>query len=91
MKKLQRFFLWLIALSILIMPFKVMGEEESETYTLYDAGSGYEEKTQSEDDAFALFEENAANYDNLVLKERIRSSKWNTASSLFKVTVPVPY
>ncbi len=68
MKKLQRFFLWLIALSILIMPFKVMGEEEPETYTLYDAGSGFEEKTQSEEDAFALFEENAANYDNLVLK-----------------------
>ncbi|MBO5526874.1 MAG: hypothetical protein J5946_02395, partial [Erysipelotrichaceae bacterium] len=45
-----------------------MGEEEPETYTLYDAGSGYEEKTQSEEDAFALFEENAANYDNLVLK-----------------------
>ena len=68
MKKLQRFFLWLIALSILIMPFKVMGEEEPEAYTLYDAGSGYEEKTQSEEDAFALFEENAADYDNLVLK-----------------------
>ena len=68
MKKLQRFFLWRIALSILIMPFKVMGEEEPETYTLYDAGSGYEEKTQSEEDAFALFEENVADYDNLVLK-----------------------